>query len=85
MTRLLIIDDSALMRRLLTEIFTTAGDFEVAVARSGTEALERLADVAPDVITLDVNMPGMDGLDVLASVRRAVTSSRERSFMVASV
>ncbi|MBF7015558.1 chemotaxis-specific protein-glutamate methyltransferase CheB (plasmid) [Novosphingobium resinovorum] len=62
MTRLLIIDDSALMRRLLIEIFTSAGDFEVAVARSGAEALEMLADVAPDVITLDVNMPGMDGL-----------------------
>lgn len=65
MTRLLIIDDSALMRRLLTEIFTSAGDFEVAVARNGAEALEMLAHVAPDVITLDVNMPGMDGLACL--------------------
>ncbi|WP_260924631.1 chemotaxis-specific protein-glutamate methyltransferase CheB [Novosphingobium sp. 9] len=65
MTRLLIIDDSALMRRLLTEIFTAAGDFELAVARSGAEALEMLSDVAPDVITLDINMPGMDGLACL--------------------
>jgi two-component system chemotaxis response regulator CheB len=61
-TRLLIVDDSALMRRLLTDIFTAAGDFEIAIARSGAEALEQLAGFAPDVITLDVHMPDMDGL-----------------------
>lgn len=65
MIKLLIVDDSPLMRRLLVEIFTEAGDFEVEVARSGAEALERLAEVAPDVITLDIHMPGMDGLACL--------------------
>ncbi len=65
MTRLLIVDDSALMRRLLTEIFASAGDFEVEVARDGAEALEKLTSFAPDVITLDIHMPGMDGLACL--------------------
>lgn len=65
MTRLLIVDDSALMRRLLTDIFTAAGDFEVAAARGGIEALEMLPAFAPDVITLDVHMPEMDGLTCL--------------------
>lgn len=65
MTRLLIIDDSALMRRLLTEVFTAAGDFEIAVARSGDEAILQLTSFAPEVITLDVQMPGMDGLACL--------------------
>ncbi|TZG28713.1 chemotaxis-specific protein-glutamate methyltransferase CheB [Sphingomonas montanisoli] len=65
MTKLLIVDDSPLMRRLLTDIFSAAGDFEVAVARSADEALRKLADAAPDVITLDVHMPGMDGLACL--------------------
>lgn len=65
MTRLLIVDDSALMRRLLTAIFTAAGDFEVEIARNGEEALTRLAAFAPDVITLDIHMPGMDGLACL--------------------
>ena len=65
MIRLLIIDDSALMRRLLTEIFTSAGDFDVTAAPGGVAALDMLADVAPDVITLDVNMPEMDGLTCL--------------------
>lgn len=65
MTRLLIVDDSALMRRLLTQIFTAAGDFEVATARDGDEAIVQLTAFAPDVITLDIHMPGMDGLAVL--------------------
>lgn len=65
MTKLLIVDDSALMRRLLTDIFTSAGDFEVAAARGGVEALEMLPAFEPDVITMDVHMPDMDGLACL--------------------
>lgn len=65
MTKLLIVDDSALMRRLLMEIFTAAGDFDVAVARNGVEALGMLAAFAPDVVTLDIQMPEMDGLACL--------------------
>lgn len=65
MIKLLVVDDSALMRRLLTDIFESAGDFEVAVARGGLQALELLASFAPDVITLDVHMPDMDGLACL--------------------
>ncbi|WP_206240001.1 chemotaxis-specific protein-glutamate methyltransferase CheB [Novosphingobium terrae] len=68
MIRLLVIDDSALMRRLMTEIFTQAGDFEVAVARNGAEALARLGDFSPQVITLDVQMPDMDGLVCLDKI-----------------
>jgi len=64
-TRLLIVDDSPLMRRLLTEIFTQAGGFEIEAARSGQEAIELLHRFAPQVITLDIHMPGMDGLECL--------------------
>jgi two-component system chemotaxis response regulator CheB len=64
-TRLLIIDDSALMRRLMTDIFATAGDFEIAIARHGAEALDLLGAFRPEVITLDIHMPGMDGLACL--------------------
>jgi two-component system chemotaxis response regulator CheB len=62
---LLIVDDSPLMRRLLTQIFTNAGGFEIAVARDAAEALSMLNSFCPQVITLDIHMPGMDGLACL--------------------
>ena len=65
MIRLLIVDDSALMRRVLGEIFEGEADFEVAFARNGEAAIAALHEVKPDVITLDINMPGMDGLACL--------------------
>jgi two-component system chemotaxis response regulator CheB len=66
--KLLIVDDSPLMRRLLIEIFTGAGDFEIEVARTASEALEQLPVFAPDVVTLDIHMPGMDGLACLDQI-----------------
>jgi two-component system chemotaxis response regulator CheB len=63
--RLLVVDDSPLMRRLLGGVFTAEGDFDIAFARNGVEALEQLGAFRPDVITLDVNMPEMDGLACL--------------------
>jgi two-component system chemotaxis response regulator CheB len=66
--RLLIVDDSALMRKLLEGVFVAAGDFEVRVARDGVEALALLHSFDPQVITLDVEMPGMDGLTCLSRI-----------------
>ena len=65
MIKLLVVDDSALMRRLLGDVFRAENDFEVAVARDGVEALACLETFRPDVITLDVQMPQMDGLACL--------------------
>ncbi|MEJ0093866.1 MAG: chemotaxis-specific protein-glutamate methyltransferase CheB [Methylocella sp.] len=65
MIRLLVVDDSALMRRLMSEVFTEAGDFEIAFARDGLDALAQLESFKPNVITLDVQMPNMDGLTCL--------------------
>ncbi|MET3858643.1 chemotaxis-specific protein-glutamate methyltransferase CheB [Rhizobium sp. OAE497] len=65
MIRLLIVEDSALMRKLLGQIFTAEGDFEIAFARDGTEALKVISSVRPDVVTLDIHMPLMDGLACL--------------------
>jgi two-component system, chemotaxis family, protein-glutamate methylesterase/glutaminase len=65
MIRLLIVDDSALMRKLLADLFRATGAFEVAVARNGAEAIEQLHAFQPHVITLDVHMPDMDGLACL--------------------
>lgn len=65
MIKLLIVDDSPLMRRLLIDIFSRDREFTVEIARDGEEAIDRLATFLPDVITLDINMPGMDGLACL--------------------
>jgi two-component system chemotaxis response regulator CheB len=62
---LLIVDDSPLMRRLLSDIFAGEDDFSVATARNGEEAIASLAEFQPDVVTLDIHMPGMDGLQCL--------------------
>ena len=68
MLKLLIADDSALMRKYLGDIFRDEGDFEVCVARNGAEALALANSFAPDVITLDVNMPEMDGITCLSRI-----------------
>ena len=65
MIKLLVVDDSPLMRRLLGDLFAAEGDFEVSFARDGAEALAMLSTLQPDVITLDVQMPNMDGLACL--------------------
>jgi two-component system chemotaxis response regulator CheB len=68
MLKLLIVDDSALMRKCLGEIFKAEGDFDVSFARNGAEALTMARSIAPDVITLDVNMPEMDGITCLSRI-----------------
>jgi two-component system, chemotaxis family, protein-glutamate methylesterase/glutaminase len=65
MIKLLIADDSALMRKLLGGIFSDEGDFDIRFARNGREALELAKSFQPDVVTLDVHMPEMNGLDCL--------------------
>jgi two-component system chemotaxis response regulator CheB len=64
-TKVLVVDDSPLMRRLLADILARAGGFTVELARNGAEALAALPRFRPDVVTLDVHMPGMDGLACL--------------------
>jgi two-component system chemotaxis response regulator CheB len=63
--RVLVVDDSALVRKLFGRVLTDQRGFEVAFARDGLEALEQLEAFRPNVITLDVNMPQMDGLTCL--------------------
>lgn len=64
--KLLVVDDSKIMRRFITDFLATDDQIQVVgEAVDGLEALSLASRLAPDVITLDVNMPGMDGLTTL--------------------
>ncbi len=65
----LVVDDAAFMRKQLVDVLSRSGDIEVvAVARHGLEALEAIKTVNPDVVTLDVDMPVMDGLTTIKHI-----------------
>ncbi|HEY3426923.1 MAG TPA: chemotaxis response regulator protein-glutamate methylesterase [Negativicutes bacterium] len=66
MIRILIVDDSAFMRKLLLDLFTAESDFTVLdTARNGTDAIDKVKRLKPDVITMDVEMPILDGIKAL--------------------
>ena len=67
--RVLIVDDSALMRRLLSDLLCASPAIEiVGIARDGREAVLQAIRLKPDVITLDVEMPEVSGLDALPAL-----------------
>lgn len=66
--RVLVVDDDNLLRRLVTDQLTRSG-FEASPAASGQEALETLRETDADVVLLDIQMPGISGLDALRAIR----------------
>jgi two-component system chemotaxis response regulator CheB len=70
MKKVLVVDDSALMRKLLTGVLVEGG-YDVRSARNGSEAVDVVVQWQPDVVTLDINMPEMDGLTALSLIMTA--------------
>jgi two-component system chemotaxis response regulator CheB len=67
--RVLIVDDSPMMCEILTDILTVEGDIAVVgTAQNGAEALEKITKLKPDIVTLDVNMPIMNGSTTLKHI-----------------
>lgn len=67
--RVLVVDDSAFMRTALSHMIASESGFEVvATACDGRQALDKIATLDPDVVTLDVEMPGLNGLDTLRCI-----------------
>jgi len=67
----LVVDDSALMRRVISDLVAETGEFRVVgTARNGREALERVRALNPDLVTLDIEMPEVDGLQALEAIMR---------------
>jgi two-component system chemotaxis response regulator CheB len=76
--RVLVVDDSAFARKVVRESLETSSQIEVVgIARDGIDALEKIAELAPDVVTLDLVMPNLDGLGVLSAL-----SAEQRSRVI---
>jgi len=68
--KVLVVDDEAMICSLLNEFLTLEG-YQVAIACSGEEALSYAEREKPHIVLLDIRMPGMNGLDVLARIKKA--------------
>lgn len=83
MARVLIVDDSMFMRKVLGDILTKNGHQVVGEAQSGEEALTAIARSKPDLVTLDLVMPGMGGMELLRKLSRE--PARPRVVIVSAV
>ena len=67
--QVLVVDDSAFMRKIVTDLIEADSEFKVtATASNGKEAIQKALELKPDMITMDVEMPEMNGLDALKSI-----------------
>lgn len=77
MPRLLIVDDSRVSRMMIrARVQALQPTWEVDEAASGDEALQRVAACAPDYVTMDVNMPGLNGFDAAEQLHRQAPGAR---------
>ncbi len=82
-TRILIVDDSALYRQTLQNTLRDLKDVSVVgIAKNGKDALEKIEQLDPDLLTLDVQMPDMDGIEVLREIKKR--NLRPKAIMVSS-
>ncbi len=81
MKKILVAEDDLASRELVREILETCG-YQVLEARDGREALQRVEETAPDLVILDIQMPGLDGSAVLRQLRQ---DSRFASLPVVAV
>ena len=65
----LVVDDSAFMRKLISELVASSGEFRViGTARNGLDAVEKVHTLSPDLVTLDIEMPELDGIGALGYI-----------------
>ncbi len=75
--RILVVDDNVLVRRGVIEILASRKNWEVcAEAQDGEEAIQKAQEFRPDVILLDISMPGMNGLEVARAIRHKFADAK---------
>ena len=67
--KILLVDDAAFMRMMLKDILTKNGYEVVGEAENGAKAVEKYKEVTPDLVTMDITMPEMDGISALKNIR----------------
>jgi two-component system chemotaxis response regulator CheY len=68
MARILVVDDAAFMRKVVSDALATGGHEVIGEASNGTQAVERFQELRPELMTLDITMPEKDGLQALAEI-----------------
>jgi DNA-binding response OmpR family regulator len=81
--RVLVVDDDEVIRQLITVNLELEG-FDVHTAFDGQDCLDKIKDVEPDVVTLDVMMPRLDGWETAASIRRDNTLASVRIILLSA-
>ncbi|MEJ2367078.1 MAG: response regulator [Acidobacteriota bacterium] len=75
--KVLIVDDAMFMRAMIRDILTNSGQFEVVgEAANGQEAVEKFKTLTPDLVTMDIVMPQMDGIEACREILKAHDGAR---------
>jgi two-component system, chemotaxis family, chemotaxis protein CheY len=74
--RILVVDDAAFMRMMIRDILTKNGYEVCGEANDGAQAIEKFKEVKPDLITMDITMPEMDGIAALKEIKKLDSNAK---------